>query len=357
MQRPRTQQHLVRPLIWRKGPEGLYPFELFWMEGKTDMEGFGGCFSYCFITKETQFHPVDGMVVHPYDEVLLFGSLNRDDMLDLGAEVSIEIGEERELYTFNQTYAVAIPKGTPHGPVKVKNLKRPFAHFVVSMDPIYSGKMIPASKLKPPVPGSRKYADYACLFAGNIDPETGLLRGGVARVFEQKGKPGAGKTDKVEDKTGMGYNRLVDERGVIHSRNRGGMGPGNSDNLVWLFGDELQGIDVNILWGHYSHAGIWHRMGECHTHTEEEILVLVGADPDDPKNLGACVELAMGEEDERYASTVPTAYVMPKNYLHLPSITRWADKPFAFIGINLAKTHDSPWVNRDDPTKVVAHTT
>jgi hypothetical protein len=217
--------------------------------------------------------------------------------------------------------------------------------------------MIPASELKAPVPGSKKYDGYACLFAANMDPETGLLKGGVARVFEAKKKAEESGEDDGGDKTGMGYNKLIDDRGVIHSRNRGGMGPGNSDNLVWLFGDELQNFDVNILWGHYSHAGIWHRMGECHGHHEEEILVVVSVDPDDPLNLGACVELAMGEEDERYATTVPTAFVMPRNYLHLPSITRWADKPFGFIGINLDKTHDSPWMNRDDVSKVVAHTT
>ena len=40
-QKSRIHQHLVKPLIWREAPEGLYPFPLFWMEGKKDMEGFG----------------------------------------------------------------------------------------------------------------------------------------------------------------------------------------------------------------------------------------------------------------------------------------------------------------------------
>ena len=39
-QKSRIHQHLVKPLIWREAPEGLYPFPLFWMEGKKDMEGF-----------------------------------------------------------------------------------------------------------------------------------------------------------------------------------------------------------------------------------------------------------------------------------------------------------------------------
>ena len=350
MPRPRTQQHLVRPLIWREGPEGLYPFELFWMEGKADMAGFGGSFAYTIIKEETQFHPVEGMVVHPYDEVLAFGSTDLDDMLDLGAEVSIEIGEEREVYTFDQTYMVAIPKGTPHGPVKVKNVKRPFVHFVVSTDPIYSAQVIPASELKPPVSGS-KYDGYARLFATGVDPKTGKLldlREGPARDRFSFLSPQAIEIDK----SGMGYNRLSDERGVLHSSNRGGMGPGNSVNIVWLFGDELQDFDLNVLWGHYLYPGLWHRMGECHGHAEEEILVLVSMDADDPGNLGACVELAMGDEDERYTAEVPTAFVMPKYYLHLPSITRWVDRPYGFIGINLDKNHDSPWTTRDKPKEL-----
>ena len=275
MPKPTKYKHLIKPLVWQKGPEGLYPFELFWMEGKTELGGFGGSFAYCFVTEETQFHPVDGMVVHPYDEVLWFGSLNRDDMLDLGAEVSIEIGEERELYTFDQTYAVALPKGTPHGPVKVKNVKRPFVHFFTTLDPVYSAQVIPASELKPPVPNSNKYDGYARLFAANIDPETGLLKGGIRGIFNKDGEEMPAKVEEVEDKTGMGYNRLVDSRGVIHSRNAGGMGPGNSDNIVWLFGEDLQNIEINVLWGHYSQPGVWHRMGDGHTHVQEEMLIVV----------------------------------------------------------------------------------
>lgn len=347
MPRPRTQQHLVKPLVWRKGPEGLYPFELFWMEGKTDMEGFGGSFAYTIITEPTQFHPIEGMVVHPYDEVLAFGSTNLDDMLDLGAEISIEIGEEREEYTFNQTYMISIPKGTPHGPVKVKNVTRPFVHFVVTVDPVYNSQIIPPSELKPPVPGSNKYDGYARLYATGVDPKTGklinLLEDSTVRDRYSFLTPQGIEVDK----TGMGYNRLSDERGILHSANRGGMGPGNSVNIVWLFGDELQDININVLWGHYLYPGLWHRMGEAHNHAEEEILVVVSMDPDDPKNLGACVEIAMGDDDERYAAEVPTAFVMPQYYLHLPSITRWVDRPYGFIGINLDKNHDSPWTTRD----------
>ncbi|MCL2200991.1 MAG: hypothetical protein FWB75_03420 [Oscillospiraceae bacterium] len=341
MPKSTLHQHLVKPLNWQKGPEGLYPFELFWMEGKTDMEGFGGCFSYCFIKEETQFHPVEGMVVHPYDEVLVFASTNLDDMIDLGAEVSIEIGEERELHTFNRNYAVCIPKGTPHGPVKVKNVKRPFVHFVISMDPVYSGKIIPESELKPPVPGCTKYESYSRVFATSVDPKTGKFTGFDNMQVQDKYRV------PTQDGSGMGYNNYIDEWGVIHSSRMGEMGPGNADNLVWLYGSDLLGFELNFLWGHYTGSGVWHRAGESHSHPCEEILIVAGLDADDPRHNGSCVEIAMGEEDERYTCEVPTVYICPRGFSHLPQTTRWADKPFSFIVVNLDGTHDSPWKSRD----------
>jgi hypothetical protein len=340
MPKSTLHQHLVKPLIWREGPKGLYPFKLFWMEGKTDMEGFGGCFSFCFVKEPTQFHPMEGMLVHPYDEVLVFASCNTDDILDLGADISVEIGEERELYTFSKSYAVCIPKGTPHGPVKVTNVRRPFAHFVMSLDPVYSAMKIPASSLKAPVPGSRKYNGYARIFAWGVDPTTGM---------PYHTGTDASQRDKLksQDGSGMGYTTYCDNRGVMHPRNKGEMGPGNADNMVWLYGDELQGFDLNFLWGHYTSPGVWHRGGESHSHPCEEILIHTGLDADDPFNIGACIEIAMGEEDERYPCTVPTLYVCPKGFSHLPQITRWADKPFAFMVMNIDGTHESPWKKRD----------
>lgn len=83
--------NLVKQLVLRDGPNGLYPDPIFWMEGK-DMEGFNAHFSFQYVKKTGTCHPVEGMLVHPYDECLVFASLNREDMLDLGGEVSISGG-------------------------------------------------------------------------------------------------------------------------------------------------------------------------------------------------------------------------------------------------------------------------
>ncbi|MDR0817781.1 MAG: hypothetical protein LBN35_03995 [Clostridiales Family XIII bacterium] len=86
--------HLVKPFTLKDGPEGLYPKQLFFMEG-SDMEGFNGQFAYTIITETGSMHPVEGAIIHPYDEVLVFAGLYEKDILYLGAEISIEIGEER----------------------------------------------------------------------------------------------------------------------------------------------------------------------------------------------------------------------------------------------------------------------
>jgi hypothetical protein len=326
--------HLVKKLEWKPAPAGLYPFEnMFWMEGKKDMEGFGACFGFTFVKEPCVFHPTEGMLIHPYDEVLVFASTDTNDIVDLGADISIEIGEERELYTFSKTYVVCLPKGTPHGPVKVTNVKKPFAHFVITLDPVYSAQKIPASKLKPPVPGSKKYEGYAHLMA-------------MTDIPEQIGNP----KYEESDGSGMGYNKVVDDQGVAHPQARqgaDGMGPGNADSLIWLYGKDLLGFNLNFLWGHYSHPGVWHRLGESHSHPSEEILIHTGLDADHPFEIGACIEIAMGEEDERYACTEPTVFIQPGGFSHLPQTTRWVDKPYSFIVVCLDGKHDSPWKARD----------
>ena len=336
--RPKFHKNLVKPMIWREGPRGLFPSEIFWMEGAKDMEGFQGSFAFGYIKGNGKLMPQDGHLVHPFDTVLAFVSTTPGEIVDLGGTVSVEIGEEREVYTFDKSQVVALPKGTQYGNVTISNFDRPFGFYTMYLAPEYSAVSIPASELKDPVPGT-KYKGYSRLYAWAVDPETGeTVHSGGAIDY---------------DNSGMGYTKkLTDERGVMHpldNQGPGGIGPGNADELLWVFGDQMQGFELNTLWGHYSRCGIWHRGGDSHTHPNEEILCVVSLDADDPMNLGAEVEMALGEEDERYPVTAPYIWICPKNFPHLPQTTRWVDKPYAFFVINLDGTHSSPWKDKDKP--------
>jgi hypothetical protein len=308
--------HLIKPALVREGPPGLYPKPLIWMEAK-DMEGFGGHFAYTFIKEPGTLHPQEGLVVHSYDEVLVFAGYQDGDILRIEAEISIQLGEECETHTFHQPTYVIIPRGLPHGPVKVHWVDRPLAHYIIGLSPEYKAELLPAGT---PTEG-HKYDHLVkrlrCELPSGQDSDC--------------------------DGAGPSYSDIMDENGILHPV-KFGVGPGNGDAIVWLFGDNLEGFNVNFTWGLYSQCGKWHRGGEIHTHPEAEILIYLGLDADNPNYLGAELELGMGKEAERHVFNTPTIAICPEGFPHLPLITRWADKPYGFIVMCLSGEHASPWV-------------
>jgi len=296
------------------GPEGLYPNMRVWMDSK-DLEGLNCVFSYGFLKEAgTICHPMktDEAVVHPYDEALVFAGIDTKDVIRLGAEVSIEIGEKPEEYVFNQPTVVVIPKGTPHGPIKVRNLEMPIVHYLVGLGPEYKATTVPKKERS----NEGKYAHLIKPFKSS----TGVLSS--YRVM-----PG-----------------FIDERGVMYPTKY--VGPGNADQLVWIYGQDLENIDLNISWGFYSQCGIWHKMpgGGAHVHPVDEALIFVGLIPDNLYYLGAMVEFDLGEEAERHMISEPAAVIAPRGVVHCPEITWWVDRPYGFIVLCLGKEHETHWL-------------
>ncbi|MDR1571734.1 MAG: hypothetical protein LBS32_04335 [Clostridiales Family XIII bacterium] len=324
--KPRTKYaQLVKKFELRDGPAGLYPSPLFWMEGSKDMEGFGAVYSFMYVKEPTTMHPVEGAIIHPYDELLVFAGMDTRDILSFDAEISIELGEEREMHVFTEPTVVLIPKGTPHGPVTVRRVGTPaIVHYSIGLGSEYRAERVDAAAA--PSRGG-KYGDYVRKLVSKMESR-------LAANPDQAG-------------SGMGYEQVMDERGVLRPAERG-IGPGNGDQIVWMYGVDLMGFDVNFTWGMYSRPGKWHVRGEVHTHPEEEILVLVGFDPDRPDYLGCEVEMGMGPEVDRYILNVPGLYIAPKGFPHLPMITRWCDVPaYGFMVVCLDGNHASPWAEVD----------
>jgi len=312
--------HLMKPILVQKGPAGLYPEPRIWMEGK-DLEGFNANFSFGFIKEPSVLHPVAGALIHPYDECLVFEGTDNTNILYLGAEVSVELGEEREEHVFYEPSVVLIPKGMPHGPVNVRRVDRPIVHYHIGLAADYKATTAP-QKAKAVKATDSKYGHLIKRMITYIDWQKASMR-----------RPG----DPLD------YAAIADRAGVMHPAERG-VGPGNGDQIVWLFGNDLEGFAVNFTWGFYSRCGKWHRGGEAHYHPEEEILVFVGLDPNDLNYLGAELELGMGKDYERHIFNKPTIAICPAAFPHLPLITRWVDKPYGFIVVCLSGEHASPWV-------------
>ena len=309
---PLEYAHLVKPLKISAGPEGLYPEPRIWMYGK-DMEGFNAHFTYGFINGPTQCHPMQGALVHPYDECLVFVGTDNNNIKYLGAEISVVLGAEREEHRFNQPTVILIPKGLPHGPVTVKSVEKPIVHYAFGLAPEYKATPVAAGP-----------------------PTRGMIHSHLIRRMITA-------LDRPQDSSGMGYAQVLGPDGVLRPSERG-VGPGNGDQIVWLYGKDLEGMNVNFTWGFYSKTGKWHRGGEAHTHPEEEALVFVGLDANDLNYLGSEQEMGLGPNHERHIFNQPTVVVAPKGFPHLPCITRWADKPYGFFVLCLSGEHASPWV-------------
>jgi hypothetical protein len=59
-----------------------------------------------------------------------FFSYNYDNIRDLGAEIELWIDGEKHIIT--NSFAAFIPAGLEHGPMTIRNIKRPIFHFTSS---------------------------------------------------------------------------------------------------------------------------------------------------------------------------------------------------------------------------------
>jgi len=60
---------------------------------------------------------------HEYGEMLGFYGFNYDNIQDLGAEIEIIIDNEKNIV--DRSFAAYVPPGVQHGPIIVRNVKRP----------------------------------------------------------------------------------------------------------------------------------------------------------------------------------------------------------------------------------------
>jgi len=68
-----------------------------------------------------------------------------------------------------------------------------------------------------------------------------------------------------------------------------------------------------------------------HTHKDPELLVALGTDMDNPKDLGADMEMCMGPEMESHIVTESTMIWIPANFIHAPFRILKSRRPFLFI--------------------------
>jgi hypothetical protein len=103
----------------------------------------------------------------------------------------------------------------------------------------------------------------------------------------------------------------------------------NENTVVWTDDDVIKGSPLYwaVRWGpnqipppHGPHA-----------HKNAKVLALLGMDPDDPNDLGAEIDICMGEEMEKHTITRSTLVYIPAHFVHCPIAYRNVRRPFLFI--------------------------
>jgi hypothetical protein len=112
--------------------------------------------------------------------------------------------------------------------------------------------------------------------------------------------------------------------------------PGFYRQVTTLDGATL-GLDAYIEYGAYWAAGsMGNELYTPHTHDFDQVMLWLGADANDMGELGAEVELCLGEEGEKHMITTSTAVAVPKGMPHFPATITRMDKRFVFLTVSCA---------------------
>jgi len=133
--------HLVKKMTVKKGPGGADAKQVISVSGD-ELEGLNLNFAMGLYNETGPWNPKKGAKVHPYDECLVFFGNNTDDLSYLGAELTVEIGQEHEKHTFNVPTVVTLPRGTPHYPIVCSRVDKPYRVMKVGLGARYQSSWL-----------------------------------------------------------------------------------------------------------------------------------------------------------------------------------------------------------------------
>ncbi len=234
---------------------------------------------------------------HDCDEIIIHWGTDHETPQDLGGEIEFYIGGQP--ITVNTTSAIFIPKGTRHGPVTSKNIRRPHLQMTLTLGT----------------------GDVATARKGLIVPRRELPR----------------KTDRFD------YEQYVvrspmRETGTIFKRGR------QAPTMTYM-----SSIQVNKARCYIEFGWIWDEVepsiGEMRHNEHDEIVLHMGSDPDNPEDLGG--EMVMGIDGKLMKLNTSYAVFIPRGVRHGPNIFKGGvRKPYIQMAIMLgAGTYAEGWAD------------
>jgi len=110
---------------------------------------------------------------------------------------------------------------------------------------------------------------------------------------------------------------------------------GSEGPLFAAGGGLLGGLDLNVIYSCAYKTGFTGLSTKPHVHSYDEAVFFIGTDPHHLDDLGAEVEIAIGEEQEKRVFDKPTVLVAPKGLYHCPIVTRSIDRPYVCMAVSL----------------------
>jgi len=351
-------EYLIKPLKIAEMPGGVGRMFMNtgnadvnrWLNGRDHLEGVALNFSWGFYTGLGDWHPGMDPHVHPYPECLVFVGLDPDRPEYLGAKLQYCLGKELEIHNFDKPSVIVAPAGFWHCPSVTMDVTNPigYSFFIISLgaEPTsrwlgdgmtdeqikQMGAASAAIGVKPPMNSSfgKKRVHVS---------EDTVTYGHLHDRYLKPLKPNTMTKRRLRAAEKAPYGEMV-QRGWKP-------GPGLTENAVWMFGKDLEGMDVNFCWGIHTQPGLWMRgPGKgAHVHPVDEVLVFAGTDPSDIDYLGAEIQIDIGSEHERYIIDKPAAVVLPAGLPHNPIVTRWVDRPFGVLMMSLGASHDTAYID------------
>jgi len=305
------------------------------LNGRDHLRNMDLNFSWGVHTGLGDWHPGLDPHIHPYPECLLFVGLDTASVKYLGAQVSCCLGAEQETYTFDEPTAIVIPAGLPHGPIVTKRMYSPrgFGFLAVELNAVTDITWLGegASSLSD---GQRKALPEGLKFAS---PEKALRNKPIESTGKYAHLIKPLKSYILIERGNLNPSRIAPQKEPKAGEK---FGPGNPNHMIWMGSKDLEGLNVNIFYGFCGQPGIWRRGAGAHVHSSDEVLAYASVDPDNFDYLGAEIEIDMGQEHERHLIDKPSVVLCPAGMPHMPQVTRWIDKPFAFFAINLSGEHE-----------------
>jgi len=228
-------------------------------------------------------------------ELLCFLGGDPRNILDLGGKINIYLGSDHEEHIITSATIVSIPPGLQYGPVILKEYTKPFVFLRISTTKEYEAKKVvdgQEMQLKAMKEGS-PVTDYGKKYWMNI----------IQGPFYKEREPGYMGTsisaihNEYKSGTTLGYHCIY---------------PGYSAPIL-------------------------------HSHNHHELLCFLGGNPEKIKDLGAEVNVCLGNEQEEQVFDTAAIISIPPNLKHCPVTVTNVTKPLVFLVICTAEEKVDIW--------------